>query len=339
MNNRTWTVLSEQLAPPFDPERKAEIPVLEAADAHLCLTATPDEWLAGAQTADAILHWRFPIGEREIGLMEKCRIIAHYGVGVDRIDVAAAAEAGIFVTNVPDYGVNEVADHAMTLLLASARKLPDLERTIRGGQFNVLSVRPIWRLRGRTLGILGLGRIGSAVARRAAGFGFELIACDPYVPDEQFTRLGVRRVGFEELLTESDLITLHLPLVPETRGLIDRQAFASMRPGVVLVNTARGPIIDEAALLDALAGGTVAAAGLDVYVDEPLPLSSPLLQDPRIILTPHAAFFSEESIVDMQAGASRQVAQVFSGQRPTAAAVLPGLDWGRAEQRWVTHAG
>jgi D-3-phosphoglycerate dehydrogenase len=336
MNGTSWVVLAETLTTPFDPSRAAEIPVLEAAGARLRLAGTSEEWAAVAPEVDAVLHWRVPVGEREITLLRRCRIIAHYGVGVDRVDVAAAARAGIYVTNVPTYGVDEVADHALTLLLACARKLPALQQVVHDGEWGVLSVRPIRRLRGRTLGVVGLGNVGSAVAARAGGFGLRVVACDPYVSDERFAAVAARRLDLDALLAASDLITLHVPLTEETRGMIGRTAFARMKPGTILVNTARGAVVDEAALLAALDAGMVAAAGLDVFAHEPLPANSPLRGNGRVVLTPHAAYFSEESIVDMQAGASLQVAETLAGRRPSAAAVLPGVDWGIADGRWRT---
>jgi D-3-phosphoglycerate dehydrogenase len=333
---RRWTVLSETLLPPFDGSRAAELPILAAAGAELLTVSTFEEWAAAAPTADAVLHWRVPIGAAEIARLARCRVIAHYGVGVDRIDALAAAATGIYVTNVPRYGVAEVADHAVTLLLASARKLRALERTLRAGEWGVNHSRPIHRLRGRTLGIVGLGNIGSAVAERAAGFGLRVLAHDPYLPSERFAAVGAEPASLPELLRASDYLTLHVPLTEETRGLIGAREFAGMKPGVFLVNTSRGPVLDEAALLEALRTGVVAGAGLDVFHEEPLSADSPLLRDERVILTPHAAYFSEESIIDMQAGASEQVVAALAGRRPPYVAVLPGLDWGTADRRWVS---
>jgi D-3-phosphoglycerate dehydrogenase len=333
-----WCVLSEPLAPPFDPQRAAEAPILAAIGADLHEVSSPEAWAVAMPSADAVLHWRVPMGAEEIARLNRCRIIAHYGVGVDRIDVAAAAAAGIYVTNVPRYGVDEVADHALTLLLACARKLHALEGIVRDGAWGVQSVRPIGRLRGRTLGIIGLGNIGSAVAARALTFGLDVIACDPYVDSDKFARVGARPCDVTTLLSSSDYISLHVPLTGETRGLIDAAAFSRMKQGVIVVNTSRGAVIDEPALLRALADGVVAAAGLDVFAQEPLPMDSPLRADTRIILTPHAAFFSEESIIDMQAGACRQVVEALAGRRPTSLAALPGIGWQRADERWRRDA-
>jgi D-3-phosphoglycerate dehydrogenase len=334
MTTRPWFVLTEPLDKPFDATRASELPVIHATGGILHVANSLEEWQAMAAEADAVLHWRVPVDEREIARLHRCRIIAHYGVGVDRIDVAAAARVGIYVANVPRYGVDEVADHAMTLLLAAARKLRALEQVVRDGDWGVQAVRPIGRLRGRTLGILGLGNIGSAVATRALGFGLNVVACDPFVSDDRFKQSGARRGEFSDALAESDFLSLHVPLTQETRGMIDGAAFGRMKRGIIVVNTSRGAVVDEEALARAVKDGIVAAAALDVFAQEPLPVDSPLRVDERIILTPHAAFFSEESIVDMQIGACQQVSEAFAKRRPSAVVALPGVDWTAADHRW-----
>ena len=334
MSTRRWRVLSEPLHPPFDGSRAAELPILAATGADLVTVDSIAEWMDLAPAADAVLHWRVPIGPQEIDRLERCRVIAHYGVGVDRIAIQGAAAAGIYVTNVPRYGVAEVADHAMTLLLASARKLRALERTLRIGDWGVNGSRPIHRLQGRTLGIIGLGNIGSAVAVRAAGFGLRILAHDPYLPRAQFAAVGAEQADLATVLADSDYLSLHVPLTDETRELIGAREFSQMKRGVFVINTSRGPVLDEGALLKALEAGIVAGAGLDVFHEEPLTADSPLLRDERVIVTPHAAFFSEESIIDMQAGASEQVVEAFAGRRPPFAVLLPGLDWATADRRW-----
>lgn len=333
-----WVVLTEPLKPPFDVSRSVEFPMLERVGAKLLVAETPDAWREAAAKADAVLHWRMPIGPEEISRLERCRVIVHYGVGVDRIDFAGAAAAGIFVANVPRYGVAEVADHAMALLLASVRKIRRLDAGLRRGEWGVQGVRPVVRLNGRTLGIIGLGNIGSAVARRAAGFGLTVIAFDPYVSDDHFRNLGVTRVELPELLRRCDFLTVHVPLTEATRGLVGTAEIALMKHGAYLVNTSRGPVVDEDALLAAITAGKIAGAGLDVFAQEPLDLASPLLQDERVIVTPHAAFFAEESIDDMQTGAVEQVAQALSGVRPSDVARIPGVNWDVADRRWQFNA-
>ena len=201
-----------------------------------------------------------------------------YGVGVDRIDIQRAAAAGIYVTNVPRYGVAEVADHAMTLLLASARKLRALEQSLRTGGWGVSGSRPIHRLQGRTLGIIGLGNIGSAVAVRAACFGLRILAHDPYLSEAQFAAVGAEQADLTTVLADSDYLSLHVPLTDETRDLFGAREFGQMKRGVFVINTSRGPVLDESALMDALEAGIVAGAGLDVFHEEPLPADSPLLR-------------------------------------------------------------
>lgn len=336
--DRSWIVLTEPLLPPFDVSRSVELPILERVGAELVVADSADAWRSAAPNADAVLHWRMPIGPVEIALLERCRVIVHYGVGVDSIDFAGAAASGIYVANVPRYGVSEVADHAMALLLASVRKVRRLDLGMRQGAWGVQAVRPVSRISGKTLGIIGLGNIGSAVTRRAAGFGLRIVAYDPYVTEDHCSSLGVARVDLRELLGVSDFLTVHVPLTGETRGMIGSAEFQAMKPGIYLVNTSRGPVINEDALIAALAAGTIAGAGLDVFTVEPLAVDSPLLQDERVIVTPHAAFFAEESIVDMQTGAVEQVAAALSGLRPPDVARLPSVAWGIADRRWLSRA-
>lgn len=333
-----WVVLTEPLKPPFDVTRSVELPILERVGADLLVAETPEAWRDAAASADAVLHWRMPIGPEEIARLTRCRVMVHYGVGVDRIDFTGAAAAGIYVANVPRYGVSEVADHAMALLLASVRNIRRLDAGMRRGEWGVQGVRPVVRIRGRTLGIIGLGNIGSAVACRAAGFGLNILAYDPYVPDDHFRDLGVTRADLPELLESSDFLTVHVPLTEATWGLVGAAEIARMKPGAYLVNTSRGPVIDEVALLAAITAGQIAGAGLDVFSQEPLAMDSPLLQDDRVIVTPHAAFFAEESIDDMQTGAVEQVAQALAGRRPSDVAQLPGVSWEIADQRWQFDA-
>lgn len=329
-----WVVLTEPLKDPFDVSRSVELPILDRVGAELLVAETPEAWQEAAPIADAVLHWRMQIGPDEIARLTRCRVMIHYGVGVDCIDIASAVAAGIYVANVPRYGFSEVADHAMALLLASVRNIRRLDASMRRGDWDLQAVRPVVRIRERTIGIIGLGNIGSAVARRAAGFGLTIIAYDPFVPDEHFRDLGVTRVDLPELLERSDFLTVHVPLTDATRGLVGAAEIARMKPGAYLVNTSRGPVIDEDALLAAITAGQIAGAGLDVFAHEPLSLESPLLQDERVIVTPHAAFFAEESVNDMQTGAVEQVAQALAGIRPSHVARIPGVSWEVADRRW-----
>jgi phosphoglycerate dehydrogenase-like enzyme len=262
---------------------------------------------------DGLVVWHeMPIDERLIARLDRCRIIVRAGVGFDHVDLAAAERAGIPVCNTPDYGTSEVADHAIGLMLALRRGIvtyqEELEKDPRGG-FDYTRAPLVRRLRGRTFGVVGLGRIGTAAALRAKAFNMRVLAYDPYVSRGVEIAVGVNRVeSLEELLADSDVVSLHCPLTPETRGAIDAAALACMRTDTILVNTARGAIVDIPALIDALRRGVIAGAGLDVLPVEPPAEDDPLalaLSDlagcglaGRLIVTPHAAWSSPESVED-----------------------------------------
>jgi D-3-phosphoglycerate dehydrogenase len=273
-------------------------------------------WAARAGQADAVLHLRGTLDAPRIAGLTRCRIIAHYGTGIDRLDVAAATRQGIWVTYGPLYAVDEVSSHAIALLLAAARKIVAGDRAVRAGQWHIKPLVPLHRIAGRTLGLLGFGNIARATGRKARALGLEVIAHDPYVDATVFEREGVRPVAFLACLADADFLSVHLPLTAETRGMVSRDALAHMKPGAILVNTSRGPVIDEAALIEALRTGHLAAAGLDVFATEPLPVDHPLLQLTNVTVSGHVGFYSVESIVQMQRDAAEQVAQVLSGSVP-----------------------
>jgi D-3-phosphoglycerate dehydrogenase len=274
---------------------------------------TEDDYLRQCAAAEALLIQYGDVSRRVIEGLPRVRVLVRYGVGVDGVDVAAATARGIPVVNVPDYGTDEVANHAVALLLALARKLPQLDRQTRAGRWTVFEVMPIHRLAGRTVGLLGCGRIGSRVARKLGGFDVRLLAHDPYV-----TALppGVEAVGFDALLAGSDYLTVHCPLTDETRRLLDAKALARMKPTAVVVNTARGGIVDTAALTDALRAGRLGGAGLDVTEEEPLPPGHPLLAMDQVIVTPHAAWYSEEGRADLKRRVAEEAVRVLRGERP-----------------------
>jgi D-3-phosphoglycerate dehydrogenase len=250
-----------------------------------------------------------------IAQMTRCRIISRFGIGVDNVDLAAATSARIVVTKVPDYCIEEVSDHALALLLAAGRKITQSNAQVHAGRWEMPAVVPIHRLRGAVLGLAGFGRIPQLVAPKAKAFGLNVIAFDPYVPPDVFAREGVERVDFAELLKRSDYISIHTPLMPETRGLFNGEAFRQMKPTAYLINTARGPIVDEAALAEALDGGQLAGAALDVMPQEP-PVGSPLLGRQNVIITPHTSFYSEESLLELQRKAAEEVVSVLTGRPP-----------------------
>jgi D-3-phosphoglycerate dehydrogenase len=247
--------------------------------------------------------------------MPRCRIISRFGIGVDNVDLAAATNAGIVVTKVPDYCIDEVSDHALALLLALVRKIPASSARTHAGRWEMKAVVPIHRLRGSVLGLVGFGRIPQLVAPKAKAFGMKVLAFDPLLAADVFTRADVQQVEFQELLQTSDYVSIHVPLLPETRGLFNRDTLAKMKRGSYLVNTARGPIIDEASLAEALDAGTLAGAALDVMTQEPPP-PSPLFGRDNVIITPHTSFYSEESLVELQVKAAQEVVAVLGGHAP-----------------------
>jgi D-3-phosphoglycerate dehydrogenase len=244
------------------------------------------------------------------------------GIGYDSVDVAAATEQGIIVCNVPEYCVEEVADHALALMLAANRHLARQDRWIRQGRWDRTGVRPARRLEGSVLGLVAFGRIARALAAKVEGLGLEVLAFDPYVEEDVARSFGVTLVELDELLRRSDLISVHAPLTEATRHLLGEREFRLMKPGAVLVNTSRGPVVDETALIEALNDGRLMAAGLDVLEDEPLPPDSPLLELDNVIITPHVGAYSEQSVEDLYRGACEIAIDVLN-QRWPASVVNP----------------
>jgi D-3-phosphoglycerate dehydrogenase len=252
--------------------------------------------------------------------MPSCRMISRLGVGIDNIDIPAATARGIWVANVPDYGVDEVATHAIALVLAQLRGLPRLISDTRAGIWNASVVHPIQRLSSQTLGVMGFGRIGRTVTSKGAGVGMRVIAYDPFLNDAQIREAGAQPVGLDQLLAEADFITLHLPLDATTRHVINARTLDQMKPTAYLVNTARGGLVDEVALLDAVRAGRIRGAALDVLSIEPPPADNNVLQalqrHERILVTPHIAWYSEQARVDMRQRAAEDIARVLRGERP-----------------------
>jgi len=276
---------------------------------------TAEGILSVARDADAVLTTYAKVTGEMIPQMTKCRVISRFGIGVDNVDIPVATSKGIVVTKVPDYCLDEVSDHAMALLLALIRKIPSSNTRTQSGKWEMKAVVPIHRLRGTVLGLVAFGQIPQLVAPKAQAFGMQVITYDPYVSDEVLKRANVRRVELDELIRTSDYISLHCPLTPETKHLFSTEAFKKMKRSAYLVNTARGPVIDEAALAQALDQKLIAGAALDVMEKEP-PGTSPLFGRDNIIVTPHTSFYSEESLVDLQTKAAEEVVRVLSGQTP-----------------------
>ena len=270
-----------------------------------------------AKDVDGILTCFAQVTDTVLRAAEKCVVVGRYGVGVDNIAVNTATELGMAVTYVPDYCVEEVSDHVMGLLLAWNRRVAYFDRLVKTAGWGSLSLTmPILRLRGKKLGIVGFGRIGQAVCRKALAFGLEVLTSDPFVPAEVATQLGGKMVDMPTLLKESDFVTLHSPLIPETRNMIGAAELALMKPTAFLINCARGPLIDEDALYDALANNRIGGAGLDVLVDAHPAPDHPLLRLENAIITPHVAFFSEEAVLELEERAAGEVAAVLQGRMP-----------------------
>jgi D-3-phosphoglycerate dehydrogenase len=299
--------------PNLDPARQVLATI--GAELRMADTPTPEGIVAAASSSDALLVTYAKITADMIRKMPKCRVISRFGIGVDNVDIEAATASSIVVTKVPDYCTDEVSDHAMALLLAIVRKIPSSSARTHGGRWEMKAVVPIHRLRGSVLGLAGFGRIPQLVVPKAQAFGMKVIAFDPFIPADVFSKAGVERVDLPALLTTSDYISVHTPLTPETKGLFNRDTFGQMKRGAYIVNTARGPIIDEAALAEALDSGQIGGAALDVMTQEPPPVS-PLFGRDNVIITPHTSFYSEESLVELQVKAAQEVVAVLSGKPP-----------------------
>ena len=295
-----------------------ETEIITAAGGELIdMSGSPlEDALRLAENCEAIMLRRLVVDAGLIRRFKRCRILARYGVGTDNVDVDAATTANIIVGHSPLYATDEVSVHAAALLLACVRDVVPTHKRLEEGAWNVDRPFRIRRVAGRTLGIVGFGNIGRAVARKFSPWDLRIVASDPYVEPERAARMSVELVRLETLLGMSDLISLHCPLLPETRHLIDSRALDRVKPGAILVNTARGAVLDTSALLSALDSGRLAAAGLDVFAEEPLPPDSPLRLHPRVVLTDHTAWYSEESQVELQTSIAREVVRVCTGGLP-----------------------
>jgi D-3-phosphoglycerate dehydrogenase len=278
-----------------------------------------DAITAELRAADGVLTealGRERFDARRLAVLERCRVISVYAVGADGVDVAAASRLRIAVVNAPGYCSIEVAEHAIALLLAVWRRLRAAERVARSGEWGIEELRPVHRLAGRTVGLLGFGRIAQEVARRLGAFDVKLAAYDPYANPDVAVSLGVELCGLDELLSRSSALSIHAPLTDETAGLLDGARLGLLPAGAVIVNAGRGGIIDHHALLEALDAGRLAGAALDVAALEPADPSDPLLARDDVICTPHMAYYSEESLLELRETAARNAADVLAGRRP-----------------------
>jgi D-3-phosphoglycerate dehydrogenase / 2-oxoglutarate reductase len=306
--------ITDYVFPSLEPERAVLEPLGVELRPGQC--KSEEEIIALAQDADAVLNCYAKMTARVIEGLKRCRIIARYGIGVDNVDLVAASKARILVTNVPDYCVDEVSDHALALFLSLARQIVAADRAVKAGSWEVVSHAEIRRLRGQTLGVVGFGKIAIVVASKAQAFGLRVLAHDPYLDTAVIARYGVQAVDLDTLLVESDAISIHVPLSSETRNLIGERELALMKSAAFLINTSRGGIVDEQALAAALKEGQLGGAALDVLSVEPPPPDHPLRQAPNVILTPHLAFYSRESVIELQTKAAEEVARALKGEPP-----------------------
>jgi D-3-phosphoglycerate dehydrogenase len=275
---------------------------------------TEDELVALCKDADGVLAGRARLNKKVIAEMQRSRIIVRYGIGVETIDIAAAAARGIMVANVPDYCIDEVSDHALALLLLMSRQIIAAMASAAKQPWSITKMPPLHRLRGQVCGLFGFGRIGSLLARKVLPLGMRVIVHDPYLPKNRAADCGVELCSFVDLLKLSDYVSLHAPLNSETYHRFGEDAFAKMKPTATIINAARGELIDQDALLAALDSGKISGAALDVL--DPAAAVAPAINHPKIILTPHSAWLSEEARATLQASAVAQVIAGLKGEKP-----------------------
>lgn len=307
-------LITDYVWPSLDPERK----LLE--DAGFKLVVAPDskeDTLAELATdVDAIMFCFAQVTEKVLRAAPKCLIAARYGIGVDNVDIPVCTELGIVVTNVPDYCIDEVTEHTLGMVIALNRRLVPHDRAVKDEGWSTVALdQPMKRMNGATFGVIGYGRIGRSVGARAHALGMNVLAYDPMINPGQ--SVGVAQsVQLDQLLAESDFVSVHVPLTDQTRGMIGQAELASMKKDAVIVNPARGGLIDEMALADALASGQIAGAGLDVMEPAPPAEDHPLLKQENVIITPHTAFFSQASTLELETRTAQEVVRVVSGGEP-----------------------
>jgi len=305
--------VTDSVFPSLDPAKEALARLNPTY--RMSKSVNADDIVAVARDADAVLVTYAKLTREVLTQFTRCKAIGRFGLGVDNIDLVTAKEKGIAVNYVPDYCIREVSDHAMALLLALIRKIPLSNKLVQSGRWEMPAVVPIRRIEGTVLGLVGFGHIPRLVAPKAQAFGIRVIAYDPYAKPDVFRAAGVEGVDFDTLLKTSDYVSVHAPLLPATRGMMNATAFAKMKKGAYIVNTARGPLIDEPALIAALDSGQVGGAGLDVVTAEPLAKDSPLLGRDNVIVSPHTAFYSIEALSELQVKCASDVARVLSGEK------------------------
>ena len=310
-------IITDHGFPSIDVERGIVEPAGHSIVDAKPVCKTEDEVIQRCGDADVLLVQWAPITRKVLSALPRVKCIVRYGIGVNNFDLAAAKDLGVTAANVPDYCVDEVSTHAMTLILALGRRISQDNDQMRRGGWGLTPFLPVPAFGDLTLGLVGFGNIARLVAKKAKAFGFQVIASDPFVKDSVFAEAGVKSVSFDSLLETADVVSLHCPLIAETTHLIDRNAIAKMKPSVLLVNTSRGPVIDEAALVEAVRAGKIGGAALDVFEQEPLSPQSPLRElPPNVILTSHAASYSESAETNLRIKAAEAARDFLQGKRP-----------------------
>lgn len=304
-----------------EPEKEAlkTVPDLEFIPDAQC--KTEEEVIELTKDADGVLNqWNY-ITENVINNMKNCKVIATYGIGTDKINVEAATKKGIYVCNVPAYGTGEVANHAFSMILACSRQLVQYDRLIRQGKFGYPTLgKKLYRLDGQTVGVVGFGKIPRNLSRKLMdAFNMKILAYDPFITEEFAKECGVTKVDLETLMKESDFVSVHVPLTKETKYLIDEKMLRLMKPTAYLINCGRGAIVKEDDLARVLKDNAIAGAGIDVFEIEPIATDDPLMQLDNVIVTPHSAYYTEESLYALQYGAAAEVARVLNGEEPLSA--------------------
>jgi D-3-phosphoglycerate dehydrogenase len=299
------------------PNLDIEKSVLEEAGAELFpkICKNENELIEHIKDADGIIDQFFPITRRAIEHLQKCKVIAVYGIGTNQIDIKAASEKQILIVNVPDYCIDEVATHAVALLLGCAREVSNYDRLVKNGNWAYMALK-LHRFCGKTVGIVGMGAIGKSVAKKLSGFELKLIGYDPYVDDKTMSSCGVEKVEIEDIFRNSDFITLHLPLTENTKNLISADILGLMKPTAYLINVSRGGLVDEAALINLLNMSKIAGVALDVLAKEPPDSNSQLITHSKSVITPHIAWYSDESYIELRVKVAQSVADVLNGRTP-----------------------
>ncbi len=324
MNERRSVLVTDYAWENLEPER--EILSKVGADLVIAPSGQEEKLVELAKEVDGILTCWSNVTAEVINVAKRCKVIGRYGIGVDNIAVEEATRAGIIVTNVPSYCVEEVSDHAMALLLSCARKISFYDRAIKKGRWDLQAGNKMFRLRGGILGLIGFGKIARAVVPKAKVFGLHVIVFDPYVCEKDVRKYGVVLTSFDKLLSSADFISVHVPLTKSTHKLLGEEAFRKMKNTAYVINTSRGGVIDTEALARAVRENWIGGAGLDVLSKEPPDINDALLSQENIVLTPHTAFCSVESLLDLQRTAANQVACVLRGEKPKYIVNLEVLD-------------